>query len=137
MMHTNVLGRDAGHPAGRAPGRGLNGGKGRFAFISSGMAQIAGADSSRGWVYRASKAALNMAVASAQHDYPQAIAGRHVARLGADRHGRPGAPLTVVPASTDARRAIRAHARAQGRPSSTTTAARSRAGELCYIHRCC
>jgi NAD(P)-dependent dehydrogenase (short-subunit alcohol dehydrogenase family) len=45
---------------------------GRFAFISSEMAHIAGVSSSYSWVYRASKAALNMAVAAAQHDYPAA-----------------------------------------------------------------
>lgn len=46
--------------------------KGQFAFLSSQMAHIAGADNSYGWVYRASKAALNMTVASAQADYPDA-----------------------------------------------------------------
>ena len=45
---------------------------GQFAFISSQMGHIAGVDSSHSWVYRASKAALNMAVASAQADYPEA-----------------------------------------------------------------
>jgi NAD(P)-dependent dehydrogenase (short-subunit alcohol dehydrogenase family) len=45
---------------------------GQFAFISSQMGHIAGVDSSYSWVYRASKAALNMAVAAAQPDYPQA-----------------------------------------------------------------
>jgi len=45
---------------------------GKFAFISSQMGHIAGVDSSYSWVYRASKAALNMAVAAAQPDYPNA-----------------------------------------------------------------
>ncbi len=45
---------------------------GCFAFISSQMGHIAGADNSYGWVYRASKAALNMAAVSAQPDYPKA-----------------------------------------------------------------
>jgi NAD(P)-dependent dehydrogenase (short-subunit alcohol dehydrogenase family) len=45
---------------------------GQFAFISSQMAHIASVDSSYSWVYRASKAALNMAVAAAQPDYPRA-----------------------------------------------------------------
>ena len=45
---------------------------GQFAFVSSQMGHIAGADSSYSWVYRASKAALNMAVAAAQPDYPDA-----------------------------------------------------------------
>jgi NAD(P)-dependent dehydrogenase (short-subunit alcohol dehydrogenase family) len=46
--------------------------RGRFAFISSEMGYIGGVASSYSWVYRASKAALNMAVASAQPDYPDA-----------------------------------------------------------------
>ena len=46
--------------------------QGQFAFISSQMGYIGGVDSSYSWVYRASKAALNMAVAAAQQDYPQA-----------------------------------------------------------------
>lgn len=46
---------------------------GKFAFLSSEMGHIAGVESSFGWVYRASKAALNMAVAAAQTDYPRAI----------------------------------------------------------------
>lgn len=45
---------------------------GRFAFISSLMGRIEGVEASNAWVYRVSKAALNMAVATAQHDYPQA-----------------------------------------------------------------
>ena len=46
---------------------------GRFAFISSLMAQICAVPASNAWLYRVSKAALNMAVASARHDYPRAI----------------------------------------------------------------
>jgi NAD(P)-dependent dehydrogenase (short-subunit alcohol dehydrogenase family) len=46
--------------------------QGRFAFISSQMGHIAGVESSYSWVYRTSKAALNMAVAAAQPDYPKA-----------------------------------------------------------------
>jgi NAD(P)-dependent dehydrogenase (short-subunit alcohol dehydrogenase family) len=37
------------------------------------MGYISGVSSSHSWVYRASKAALNMTVAAAQHDYPQCI----------------------------------------------------------------
>jgi NAD(P)-dependent dehydrogenase (short-subunit alcohol dehydrogenase family) len=44
--------------------------RGKFAFITSGMGSIGDAESSMGWVYRASKAALNMAVHSARNDYP-------------------------------------------------------------------
>jgi NAD(P)-dependent dehydrogenase (short-subunit alcohol dehydrogenase family) len=45
---------------------------GKFAFISSEMGYIRGVSSSYSWVYRASKAALNMTVAAAQPDYPGA-----------------------------------------------------------------
>jgi NAD(P)-dependent dehydrogenase (short-subunit alcohol dehydrogenase family) len=69
-MHTNVLGAMQTIPQ-VAPL--VEAAGGCFAFISSDMAQIAGVASSQGWTYRVSKAALNMAVASAQHDYPQAI----------------------------------------------------------------
>ena len=44
-----------------------------MAFISSQMASMASANSSYGWVYRASKAALNMAVHAAQADYPDCV----------------------------------------------------------------
>lgn len=45
---------------------------GKFAFISSGMGSITEVESSMGWTYRVSKAALNMAVQSARFDYPEA-----------------------------------------------------------------
>ena len=62
MMHANVLGAMQAIPQVApwlAPG-------GRFGFVSSVMGRIATVDNSRAWVYRTSKAALNMAVASAQ-----------------------------------------------------------------------
>jgi NAD(P)-dependent dehydrogenase (short-subunit alcohol dehydrogenase family) len=74
LMHTNVLGAMQAIPQvaplvqAAAQGRG-----GKFAFISSDMARIAEVPSSYCWTYRVSKAALNMAVAAAQHDYPRAI----------------------------------------------------------------
>lgn len=69
VMHTNLLGAMQAIPQ-VAPLVAAAGG--RFAFISSAMAHIASVPDSRGWLYRASKAALNMAVAAARHDYPQA-----------------------------------------------------------------
>lgn len=45
---------------------------GTFAFLSSGMSLISSVPGSDCWLYRVSKAALNMAVASARHDWPQA-----------------------------------------------------------------
>lgn len=70
VMHTNVLGAMQLIPT-VAPL--VEAGKGRFVFISSGMGSIAESTGSGGWVYRASKAALNMTVKTASLDYPQAI----------------------------------------------------------------
>ena len=69
MMHANVLGAMQAIPQVApwlAPG-------GRFGFVSSVMGRIATVDNSRAWVYRTSKAALNMAVVSAQSAWPNAI----------------------------------------------------------------
>ena len=69
VMHANVLGAMQAIPQVApwlAPG-------GRFGFVSSVMGRIATVDNSRAWVYRTSKAALNMAVASAQSAWPNAI----------------------------------------------------------------
>jgi NAD(P)-dependent dehydrogenase (short-subunit alcohol dehydrogenase family) len=46
--------------------------QGRFVFISSNMGSIGELTASNGWVYRVSKAALNMAVRCASFDYPKA-----------------------------------------------------------------
>ncbi len=45
---------------------------GVFAALSSSMSQIASVPGSNAWLYRVSKAALNMAVASARFDHPRA-----------------------------------------------------------------
>jgi NAD(P)-dependent dehydrogenase (short-subunit alcohol dehydrogenase family) len=69
VMHTNVLGAMQAIPQVAplvAQARGV------FAFLSSSMAQIGSVQSSGAWLYRTSKAALNMAVAAAQHSYPDA-----------------------------------------------------------------
>ena len=74
LMHTNVLGAMQTIPQVAPLVQAANHGKGgKFVFISSDMAQIGGVQSSYGWLYRASKAALNMAVVTAQLDYPRAI----------------------------------------------------------------
>ncbi|MBS0307611.1 MAG: SDR family oxidoreductase, partial [Proteobacteria bacterium] len=70
VMHTNVLGAMQVIPT-VAPL--VESSKGRFVFISSGMGSIAETASSGGWVYRTSKAALNMVVKTAAADYPQAM----------------------------------------------------------------
>lgn len=69
VMHTNVLGAMQAIPL-LAPR--VEAAAGKFMFITSGMGSIADAQSSMGWVYRVSKAALNMAVHSASFDYPKA-----------------------------------------------------------------
>ena len=69
VMHANVLGAMQALPL-VAPM--VEEAAGRFVVISSGMGSIGEAESSYGWIYRASKAALNMAVKSASFDYPKA-----------------------------------------------------------------
>ncbi|MEN3292960.1 MAG: hypothetical protein V7642_2213 [Burkholderiales bacterium] len=69
VMHPNVLGAMQMIPM-VAPM--VEAAAGTFMFISSGMGSIGETDSSEGWVYRVSKAALNMAVKSAVPDYPKA-----------------------------------------------------------------
>ena len=69
VMHTNVLGAMQAIPQ-VAPW--VEEAHGTFAFITSGMGQIGAVESSFGWTYRVSKAALNMAVAAAQNDYAKA-----------------------------------------------------------------
>jgi NAD(P)-dependent dehydrogenase (short-subunit alcohol dehydrogenase family) len=99
-MHTNVLGAMQAIPQVAPMVEAARGGSGRFAFISSAMSQIAGADNSRGWVYRASKAALNMVVASAQHDYPKAIMVALSPGWVQTDMGGQDAPLTTIQSVT-------------------------------------
>jgi NAD(P)-dependent dehydrogenase (short-subunit alcohol dehydrogenase family) len=102
-MHTNVLGAMQAIPQVTPMVEAARGGRGCFAFISSAMAQIAGASTSRGWVYRASKTALNMVVASAQHDYPKAIMVALSPGWVQTDMGGQEAPLTVVQSVTGMR----------------------------------
>lgn len=67
VMHTNLLGAMQALPQ-VAPM--VQAADGKFAFISSSMAQIGHVDDDHSWLYRCSKAALNMAVATAQHGWP-------------------------------------------------------------------
>ena len=70
VMHTNVMGAMQLIPQ-VAPR--VEAARGRMGFITSTMGQIGSAAGSNAWLYRVSKAALNMAVASARHSYPQAL----------------------------------------------------------------
>ena len=91
-LHTNVLGAMQVIPQ-VAPL--VEAAGGQFAFITSGMGRIGGGGSSFCWAYRVSKAALNMAVVAAQHDYPQAILVALSPGWVRTDMGGPGAPLAV------------------------------------------
>ena len=103
LMHTNVLGAMQAIPQ-VAPL--VEAAQGRFAFVTSEMGHIAGAGSSFGWTYRVSKAALNMAVAAARHDYPQAIFAAISPGWVRTDMGGPGAPLSVEDSVAGMRRTI-------------------------------
>ncbi|MET0311176.1 MAG: SDR family oxidoreductase [Burkholderiaceae bacterium] len=92
VLHTNLLGAMQAIPQ-VAPL--VEAAGGRFVFITSDMARIDGVASSYGWVYRASKAALNIAVAAAQHDYPGAILAAFSPGWVQTDMGGAGAPLTA------------------------------------------
>lgn len=91
-LHTNVLGAMQALPQ-VAPL--VEAAGGCFAFLTSEMGCIGEVTSSSNWTYRVSKAALNMAVASAQHDYPGAILVALSPGWVQTDMGGAGAPLTA------------------------------------------
>ncbi len=93
VMHANVLGAMQAIPQVAplvADARGV------FAFLSSSMSQIGSVPGSDSWLYRTSKAALNMAVAAAQHDYPGATMVTIDPGWVQTDMGGAGAPLTAA-----------------------------------------
>jgi len=103
MLHTNVLGAMQAIPQ-VAPW--VEEAGGQFAFLTSDMSQIGGVHSSRGWVYRVSKAALNMAVVAAQPDYPRASFSLiHPGWVQTDM-GTAAAPLSVQESVAGIRRTL-------------------------------
>lgn len=91
VMHTNVLGAMQALPQ-VAPLVEEAGGV--FGFLSSEMSLISEAGSSA-WLYRVSKAALNMAVAAAQPAWPRATLVTLDPGWTQTEMGGAGAPLTV------------------------------------------
>ncbi len=92
IMQANVLGAMQVLPL-LAPNVGAA--RGKFVFLTSQLASIADADSSLAWVYRASKAALNMAVHSARNDYPDLTLAVISPGWVKTDMGGPNAPLSV------------------------------------------
>ena len=92
VMHANVLGAMQAIPL-VAPM--VEAAGGTFVFLTSVMGSIGAAESSMGWVYRTSKAALNMAVRAASFDYPKAkLVAIHPGWVQTEMGG-PSAPTTV------------------------------------------
>ncbi|MGZ5272259.1 MAG: SDR family oxidoreductase [Ramlibacter sp.] len=110
VMHTNVLGAMQAIPQ-VAPL--VEAAGGRFVFITSGMGHIAGTSSSFGWLYKASKAALNMVVKAAATDYPGATLLAMSPGWVRTDMGGPDAPLTVDQSVASMRQAIAAAQRHQ------------------------
>ena len=105
VMHANVLGAMQVIPQ-VAPL--VEAAQGRFAFLSSVMGQIGSAAGSNAWLYRVSKAALNMAVASARHAYPQAtFVCLHPGWVQTDMGGG-AAPVAVPDSAAGLRRVVAA-----------------------------
>ncbi|HYD77336.1 SDR family oxidoreductase [Ramlibacter sp.] len=105
VMRTNVLGAMQAIPQ-VAPL--VEPARGRFVFITSEMGHIAGTHSSFGWVYRASKAALNMAVRAASYDYPRATLVAMSPGWVRTAMGGPDAPLSPDESVASMRRTIAA-----------------------------
>lgn len=102
-MHTNVLGAMQAIPQ-VAPL--VEAAQGKFIFITSGMGSIGAVESSYAWLYRVSKAALNMTVMAAQHDYPRALMlPMHPGWVRTDMGG-PGASLSPEQSVTSMRTTI-------------------------------
>ena len=103
VMHTNVLGAMQVIPQ-VVPL--VESAGGRMAFISSAMGLIGEVGSSGAWLYRVSKAALNMAVKSAQASYPAAtLVCLHPGWVQTDMGGS-SAPVTPVQSAAGMRRVM-------------------------------
>jgi NAD(P)-dependent dehydrogenase (short-subunit alcohol dehydrogenase family) len=102
-MHTNVLGAmqviPQVMPMVQAAG-------GVFAAVSSAMGLIGSVSASNAWLYRVSKAALNMAVSSARFDYPGAtLVVLHPGWVSTGMGGT-AAPLSPEQSAADLRKTL-------------------------------
>lgn len=103
VMHTNVLGAMQLIPT-LAPM--VEAARGKCIFISSGMGSIGESSSSQGWIYRVSKAGLNMAVKTAAYDYPNAILAVMCPGWVQTDMGGPNATISVEQSVAGLRRVI-------------------------------
>ena len=103
VMHTNVLGAMQAMPQ-VLPA--VEAARGVFGVMSSGMSQIGEVTGSGAWLYRVSKAALNMAVASARHSYPAATCVALDPGWVQTDMGGASAPLSAENSVADLRRAL-------------------------------
>jgi NAD(P)-dependent dehydrogenase (short-subunit alcohol dehydrogenase family) len=103
VMHTNVLGAMQAMPQ-VLPAVAVAGGV--FGVLSSGLSQIGEASGSNAWLYRVSKAALNMAVVSARHAYPAATCVALDPGWVQTDMGGGSAPLPVERSVSDLRRVL-------------------------------
>lgn len=103
VMHTNVMGAMMALPQ-IVPK--VEAAHGVCACISSVMGSLANTRSSDAALYRISKAALNMVVRTAQHDYPQArLLAMHPGWVQTEMGG-PNATLTVAQSVTQMRHTL-------------------------------
>ena len=103
VMHANILGAMQAIPL-IAPM--VEAARGKFVFISSGLGSIGDTESSSNWIYRVSKAALNMAVKSASFDYPKATFIAMSPGWVRTEMGGPDATLSVQESVSGMRRVI-------------------------------
>ncbi|MGE0349648.1 SDR family oxidoreductase [Hydrogenophaga sp.] len=103
VMHTNVLGAMQAMPQ-VLPAVAAAGGV--FAVLTSGLSLIGEVTSSSAWLYRVSKAALNMALVGARHSYPGATCVALDPGWVRTDMGGPSAPLTAERSVADLRRTL-------------------------------
>lgn len=103
VMHANVLGLMQAMPQVMPA---VEAASGVFAAFSSEMSQVGLVDGSDAWLYRVSKAAVNMAVASARHSYPGATCVALDPGWVQTDMGGGAAPLTVERSVAGLRRVL-------------------------------